>query len=150
VTEFSRNDSQIVRLEFTQDAWEYEDKLIGKIKVSARSEENDTVNVCDAKVQYDARIALNGKYLTDMLVSMDDNLVNMTLTQPSNPMTFQTGNLLEVVMPMFVQWSKDESDKPVPVPEPEDIEESEVETADDVEHLNEHDRQTVEDRKSVV
>jgi len=126
--------SGIIRLEFNH----YNDKDI--IKVSARSEEHESANVCDAKIEAECRIALNAKYLTEVLAHMGDNLVTMKLTNPSSPMTFETGNLFEVVMPMFTNW--DSVDKPAPVPEPEDIEESEP--VEYNENPNEHDRQTVE------
>ncbi len=89
---------------------------------------------------------------------MDDQVVTMRLTTPSSPMVFETSNgLQETIMPMFVGEDSWINSKPVPVLKPEDIEESERDSdyeyldqyvepelnAEDNEHLNEHNRQTI-------
>jgi DNA polymerase-3 subunit beta len=102
---FARDGSGIVRLIITPGA----DITPGKVSISARSEEvgEDTGEV-DAIVQgAEAKIAFNGKYLTDMLSVLKEQQVALEVTTPSSPGVFKpvgADNYVHVIMPMFVQW----------------------------------------------
>jgi DNA polymerase-3 subunit beta len=97
---FARDGSGIVRLMIAP----------GKLVVSARSEEiGDDVGEIDAEVEgEEAKIAFNGKYLTDVLsVLPSEAQVALEATNPSSPGVVRpvgTDNYIHVVMPMFVQW----------------------------------------------
>ncbi len=102
---FARDGSGIVRLVITPGAA----KAPGKLTVSARSEEiGDDVGEIDAKVDgEEAKIAFNGKYLTDVLSVLRETQVALEITNPSSPGVIRpvgVDNYLHVVMPMFVQW----------------------------------------------
>jgi len=102
---FARDGSGIVRLVITPGT----EKNPGKIAVSARSEEiGDDVGEIDATVEGDeAKIAFNGKYLTDVLSVLQEAQVALESTNPSSPGLIRpvgTDNYTHVVMPMFVQW----------------------------------------------
>jgi DNA polymerase-3 subunit beta len=102
---FARDGSGIVRLVITPGS----EKNPGKIAVSARSEEiGDDVGEIDATVEGDdAKIAFNGKYLTDVLSVLHEAQVALETTNPSSPGLIRpvgTDNYTHVVMPMFVQW----------------------------------------------
>ncbi len=102
---FARDGSGIVRLVITPGS----EKNPGKISVSARSEEiGDDVGEIDATVEGDdAKIAFNGKYLTDVLSILHEAQVALETTNPSSPGLIRpvgTDNYTHVVMPMFVQW----------------------------------------------
>ncbi len=102
---FARDGSGIVRLIVTPGA----DVTPGKLSISARSEEvgEDTGEV-DAIVQGDeAKIAFNGKYLSDLLGVLKEQQVALEVTTPSSPGVFKpigADNYVHVIMPMFVQW----------------------------------------------
>jgi DNA polymerase-3 subunit beta len=102
---FARDGSGIVRLIISPGA----DITPGKLSISARSEEvgEDTGEV-DAIVQgAEAKIAFNGKYLTDMLAVLKEQQVALEVTTPSSPGVFKpvgADNYVHVIMPMFVQW----------------------------------------------
>ena len=96
---FARDGSGIVRLVVAP----------GKVIVSARSEEiGDDVGEIDAVVEgEEAKIAFNGKYLTDVLSVLRESQVALETTSPSSPGVIRpvgVENYLHVVMPMFVQW----------------------------------------------
>jgi DNA polymerase-3 subunit beta len=81
----------------------------GKVTVSARSEEiGDDVGEIDAMVEgEEAKIAFNGKYLTDVLGVLHEAQVALETTNPSSPGVLKpvgVDNYIHVVMPMFVQW----------------------------------------------
>ena len=102
---FARDGSGIVRLVITPGT----EKNPGKISVSARSEEiGDDVGEIDATVEGDeAKIAFNGKYLTDVLSVLQEAQVALETTNPSSPGLIRpvgVDNYTHVVMPMFVQW----------------------------------------------
>jgi DNA polymerase-3 subunit beta len=102
---FARDGSGIVRLVITPGAKANQDKLT----VSARSEEiGDDVGDIDAVVQgEEAKIAFNGKYLTQVLDVLRQQQVALEVTSPSSPGVFRpvgVDNYIHVVMPMFVQW----------------------------------------------
>jgi DNA polymerase-3 subunit beta len=102
---FARDGSGIVRLVITPGS----ETSPGKISVSARSEEiGDDIGEIDATVEGDdAKIAFNGKYLTDVLSVLHETSVALELTNPSSPGLIRpvgTENYTHVVMPMFVQW----------------------------------------------
>jgi DNA polymerase-3 subunit beta len=102
---FARDGSGIVRLIIGPGA----DITPGKLSISARSEEvgEDTGEV-DAIVQGpEAKIAFNGKYLTDLLGVIKEQQVALEVTTPSSPGVFKpvgADNYVHVIMPMFVQW----------------------------------------------
>jgi DNA polymerase III subunit beta len=102
---FARDGSGIVRLVVTPG----NEKNPGRLAVSARSEEiGDDVGEIDATVEgADAKIAFNGKYLTDVLSVMKESQVALEMTNPSSPGLIKpvgSDNYTHVVMPMFVQW----------------------------------------------
>jgi len=102
---FARDGSGIVRLVVTPGS----ESNPGKLAVSARSEEiGDDVGEIDATVEgADAKIAFNGKYLTDVLSVLHESQVALETTNPSSPGLIRpvgTDNYTHVVMPMFVQW----------------------------------------------
>jgi DNA polymerase-3 subunit beta len=102
---FARDGSGIVRLVITPGG----ELAPGKLTVSARSEEiGDDVGEIDATVEGDeAKIAFNGKYLTDVLSVLHETQVALETTNPSSPGLIRpvgTDNYTHVVMPMFVQW----------------------------------------------
>jgi len=102
---FARDGSGIVRLVITPGS----EKNPGKISISARSEEiGDDVGEIDATVEGDdAKIAFNGKYLTDVLSVLHEAQVALETTNPSSPGLIRpvgTDNYTHVVLPMFVQW----------------------------------------------
>ncbi len=102
---FARDGSGIVRLVMTPGT-----KLTpGKLTISARSEElGDDVGEIDAIVEgEEAKIAFNGKYLTDVLSVLHESQVALETTNPSSPGVVRpvgVDNYIHVVMPMFVQW----------------------------------------------
>ena len=102
---FARDGSGIVRLVVTPGS----ESSPGKLAVSARSEEiGDDVGEIDATVEgVDAKIAFNGKYLTDVLSVLHESQVALETTNHSSPGLIRpvgTDNYTHVVMPMFVQW----------------------------------------------
>jgi DNA polymerase-3 subunit beta len=102
---FARDGSGIVRLVVTPGG----EASPGRLAVSARSEEiGDDVGEIDATVEgADAKIAFNGKYLTDVLSVLHESQVALETTNPSSPGLIRpvgTDNYKHVVMPMFVQW----------------------------------------------
>jgi DNA polymerase III subunit beta len=81
----------------------------GKMTISARSEEiGDDQGEIDAIVTGgEAKIAFNGKYLTDVLNVLKEAQVSLETTNPSSPGVIKpvgSDNYVHVVMPMFVQW----------------------------------------------
>ena len=102
---FARDGSGIVRLVISPGA-----KLTpGKVTVSARSEEiGDDVGEIDAIVEgEEAKIAFNGKYLTEVLGVLGEPQVALETTNPSSPGVIRpvgVDNYIHVIMPMFVQW----------------------------------------------
>jgi len=102
---FARDGSGIVRLVITPGS----EGSPGKLTVSARSEEvGDDVGEVDATIEGDeAKIAFNGRYLTDVLGVLHEAQVALETTNPSSPGLIRpvgTENYTHVVMPMFVQW----------------------------------------------
>ena len=102
---FARDGSGIVRLVITPGA----ELAPGKLTVSARSEEiGDDVGEIDATVEgEEAKIAFNGKYLTEVLSVLHEAQVALETTNPSSPGVIRpvgVDNYIHVVMPMFVQW----------------------------------------------
>ncbi len=102
---FARDGSGIVRLVMTPGG----ELTPGKMTVSARSEEiGDDIGEIDAMVEgEEAKIAFNGKYLTDVLSVLGESQVALETTNPSSPGVIRpvgVDNYIHVVMPMFVQW----------------------------------------------
>jgi len=102
---FARDGSGIVRLVVAPGA----ELKPGKVTVSARSEEiGDDVGEIDATVEgEEAKIAFNGKYLTDVLSVLHEAQVAVETTNPSSPGVIRpvgVDNYIHVIMPMFVQW----------------------------------------------
>jgi DNA polymerase III subunit beta len=101
---FARDGSGIVRLQITPDSG-----ASGKVSVSARSEQiGDNVGEIDAKVEGEAaKIAFNGKYLTDVLGVIHEGEIALETTTPSSPGVIRpigAENYVHIIMPMFVQW----------------------------------------------
>jgi DNA polymerase-3 subunit beta len=102
---FARDGSGIVRIIVSEAA----ENVPGKITISARSEElGEDVGDIDATVEGpEAKIAFNGKYLTDVLSVLNEPRVALETTGPSSPGVIRpvgVDNYIHVVMPMFVQW----------------------------------------------
>jgi DNA polymerase III subunit beta len=102
---FARDGTGIVRLIITAGG----ELTPGKMTISARSEEiGDDQGEIDAIVQgNEAKIAFNGKYLTDVLSVLKEAQVMLETSSPSSPGVIRpvgTENYIHVVMPMFVQW----------------------------------------------
>jgi DNA polymerase-3 subunit beta len=102
---FARDGSGIVRLVMSPGG----EPAPGKMTVSARSEEiGDDVGEIDAILEGDeAKIAFNGKYLTDVLGVLHEEQVALETTNPSSPGVIRpvgVANYTHVIMPMFVQW----------------------------------------------
>ncbi len=102
---FARDGSGIVRLLITPGS----ESAPGRVTVSARSEEiGDDVGEIDATVEgEEAKIAFNGKYLTEVLGVLREAQVALEMTNPSSPGLLRpvgADNYLHVIMPMFVQW----------------------------------------------
>ena len=102
---FARDGSGIVRLMIAPGG----ELTPGKLVISARSEEiGDDVGEIDALVEgAEAKIAFNGKYLTDVLSVLHEAQVAVETTSPSSPGVVRpvgVDNYIHVVMPMFVQW----------------------------------------------
>jgi len=102
---FARDGSGIVRLMITPGG----EANPGKLTVSARSEEiGDDVGEIDATVEGDeAKIAFNGKYLSDVLGVLHESQVALEITNASSPGLIRpvgTDNYTHVIMPMFIQW----------------------------------------------
>jgi DNA polymerase-3 subunit beta len=102
---FARDGTGIVRLIMSPGG----ELTPGKMTVSARSEEiGDDVGEIDAIVNGgEAKIAFNGKYLTDVLSVLKEAQVALETTSPSSPGVIKpvgSDNYIHVVMPMFVQW----------------------------------------------
>jgi DNA polymerase-3 subunit beta len=102
---FARDGTGIVRLLINPGG----DLTPGRLTISARSEEiGEDVGDIDAIVQgNEAKIAFNGKYLTDVLNVIKEAQVMLETSSPSSPGVIKpvgTDNYVHVVMPMFVQW----------------------------------------------
>jgi DNA polymerase-3 subunit beta len=102
---FARDGSGIVRLVVTPG----EGVTPGKVVISARAEEvGDNEGEIDATVEGEGvKIAFNGKYLQDVLQSLEGGQLKMETTGPSSQGVFRTvgdENYVHVIMPMFVQW----------------------------------------------
>ena len=102
---FARDGGGIVRLAIAPGG----EKAPGKLTISARSEEiGEDEGDIDAAVSGDeAKIAFNGKYLTDVLGIIDQSQVALEVTNPSSPGVIHpvgVDNYTHVIMPMFVQW----------------------------------------------
>ncbi|MQA00413.1 MAG: DNA polymerase III subunit beta [Dehalococcoidia bacterium] len=102
---FARDGSGIVRLIATPG----EGGEPGRLTIIARAEEvGDNEGELDAVVEGDeAKIAFNGRYLTDVLQVVDVDRVAVETTSPSSPGVIRPigdERFVHVVMPMFVQW----------------------------------------------
>ncbi len=103
---FARDGSGIVRLLIIPGSGEL---TTGKMTITARSEEvGDDVGEIDAIVEGgEAKVAFNGKYLSDVLGVLREEQVALEVTNPSSPGVIRpmgVDNYIHVVMPMFVQW----------------------------------------------
>ena len=102
---FARDGSGIVRINVTGNP----DGGIGKIAISSKADElGENLGEIDAKVEgEDARIALNNKYLEDVLDVFEEDEIALEITSPSSPGVLKPvsgDQYVHVVMPMFVQW----------------------------------------------
>ena len=104
---FARDGNGIVRLVATPGEGQ-----AAKLTISARSEEiGDDVGEVDVVVEgTGAKIAFNGKYLSDALSVLSESQVALEINSPSSPgvlrpvSTSQDNSYVHVIMPMFVQW----------------------------------------------
>jgi len=102
---FARDGSGIVRIQMTPG-----DKAAsGKMSISARSEQvGDNMGEIDAQVTGEAaKIAFNGKYVTDVLSVVYEGQIALEATTPSSPGVFHpigSDKYVHIIMPMFVQW----------------------------------------------
>lgn len=91
--------SGIIRLQFVKGY------PIGTLTLAAKSEDyGESSTECDAKVDQDYKIAVNAKYLADVLGTCGDRVIDLFVQSPSHPIVFCDDTRLEVIMPMFVQW----------------------------------------------
>lgn len=102
---FARDGSGIVRVQTTRGA----DLTPGKLTVSARAEEiGDNLGEIDATVEgEDAKIAFNGRYLSDVLAVLGEGQAALETTSPSSPGVIRpvgSESYVHIIMPMFVQW----------------------------------------------
>jgi DNA polymerase-3 subunit beta len=102
---FARDGSGIVRIIATPG----ERGSPGRLVITARAEEvGDNEGTLDAVVEgQEAKIAFNGRYLTDVLNAIDADRVAIETTSPSSPGVIRPvgdERFVHVVMPMFVQW----------------------------------------------
>ena len=105
---FARDGSGIVRLQTSEG----EEDGIGGLSVSARSEEvGDNQGEVTATIEGDpAKIAFNGKYLTEVLSVLGHGMVALETSSPSSPGVLRPlspsegVSYVHVIMPMFVQW----------------------------------------------
>ena len=102
---FARDGSGIVRLQANPG----EGGAPGKLTITARAEEiGNNEGELDAVVEGDeAKVAFNGRYLTDVLSALGTDRVAVETTSPTSPGVFRPvgdENFIHVVMPMFVQW----------------------------------------------
>lgn len=101
---FARDGSGIVRIVATPG-----DGGPGRLSIIARADEvGDNEGEIDAVVDGDeARIAFNGRYLTEVLAVMESDRVAIETSSPSSPGVLRPvgdDRFVHVVMPMFVQW----------------------------------------------
>jgi DNA polymerase-3 subunit beta len=102
---FARDGSGIVRLQAAPG----EGGAPGRLTITARADEvGNNEGELDAVVEgEEAKVAFNGRYLTDVLGVIDTDRVAIETTTPSNPGVFRPlgdDTFVHVVMPMFVQW----------------------------------------------
>ncbi len=100
---FARDGSGIVRLQVSPEEGG------GRVGISARSEQvGDNTGEIDARVEGDAaKIAFNGKYLTDVLGVIHQAEIGLETTTPSSPGVIRpigVENYIHIIMPMFVAW----------------------------------------------
>jgi DNA polymerase-3 subunit beta len=109
---FARDGSGIVRLMVAPGSGKSDSagsRQAGELAISARSEEiGDDEGKIDAVVEgTEAKIAFNGKYLTEVLSVLKESQIALETTSPSSPGVLRpvgTDSYVHVVMPMFVQW----------------------------------------------
>ncbi len=102
---FARDGSGIVKIHCISGG----DIKAGSVTVSARAEEiGDHQTEFDAvSVGEEAKIAFNGKYLTDVLGVLKEGQVALETSSPTSAAVLRpigSENYLHVIMPMFVQW----------------------------------------------
>ncbi|MCL0044066.1 DNA polymerase III subunit beta [Dehalococcoidia bacterium] len=102
---FARDGSGVVRIQIIPGSSDSS----GKMVISARADEvGDNIGEIDAKVEgEEAKIAFNGKYLSDVLGVINEGQVALETTTPSSPGVLRAvgdEEYTHVIMPMFVQW----------------------------------------------
>jgi len=102
---FARDGSGIIRIQVAAGTEDAE----GKLSILSRAEEvGENQGEIDAQVKGpEAKIAFNGRYLSDVLDVLDEAEVALETTTSSSPGVLRPiGNdqYVHVVMPMFVQW----------------------------------------------
>ena len=100
---FARDSANIVRL----NIFPGEDGGSGRVIVSATSAElGDNVSELDASVEGESiEIALNAKYMVDVLTVLDAAQVSIETTTPSSPAVFKpvgSDEFVHVIMPMHI------------------------------------------------
>ena len=102
---FARDGAGIIRLQLEPG----EEMAPGKMTISARAEEiGEHRGEMDVTMEGElSKIALNSKYLQDVLQVLDCTQVALETSSPSSPGVIRpigTEDYVHVVMPMFVQW----------------------------------------------
>lgn len=100
LSNIANDGSGAIRLNFSKG------KPCGKITLTARSEEYGQSSVeCDALVKSACKIAVNARYLKDLMSLCKDSRVIARVKHYTNPILFNIGDDKQcLVMPMFVQW----------------------------------------------
>ena len=75
----------------------------GKL-LQVQAKHGDNVFNAEMPCEGDIKVALNWKYLTDMLKVLEGEKVTIKTTNTSSPVKIVEGEYIEVIMPMFVQW----------------------------------------------
>ena len=103
LSNIANDGSGIIRLQFQVGS------PAGKILLTANSsiysdDQHKASVECDAIVESDCKIAVNTKYLVDLLKLCGQVRITLRVKTPSDPMVCEVDGKTEVIMPMFVQW----------------------------------------------
>lgn len=101
LSHIAKDGSGIIRLQFQRR------KPHGKILLSANGWDGDNKSTaeCDAIVPASRKVAINTKYLMDLLRLCPNEIVIVRVKHHTNPVVFDIDtNKQAVIMPMFVQW----------------------------------------------
>lgn len=102
---FARDGSGIVRLQMVPGGAGQS----GKLSISARSEQvGENMGELDMVIDGEAaKIAFNGRYVSDVLNAVHEEEIALETTTPSSPGVFRpvgSDRYIHIIMPMFVQW----------------------------------------------